>query len=54
MLYALRDKKERTVKEIARDTLESGLSFYETACIKIAEEGFKTAQKYMENKQPHQ
>ncbi len=49
MLYALRDKKERTVKEIARDTLESGLSFYELRMYKIAEEGFKTAQKYMES-----
>ncbi|MBY0436265.1 MAG: CHAT domain-containing protein [Cyclobacteriaceae bacterium] len=48
MLYAMRDRKDKTVSEIARDSLEFSLSLYNARWYKLAQQSFLGAQNFME------
>lgn len=47
-LYMLKDRKDKTINEIARDTLELALSLYEARMYKPAEASFMSAKSFME------
>ena len=51
MLYAMKERKDKTTSEIARDTLEYALGIYNLRMYKLAEQSFKDAQGFMEQKQ---
>lgn len=48
-LYAMRDRKDKSVSEIARDSLEFALNLYNARLYKLAEQSFKEAEHFMEN-----
>jgi CHAT domain-containing protein len=48
MLYALKEQADKTPVEIARDTLEQGIGYYEIRWFKLAEESFRSAETYLE------
>lgn len=47
-LYSLKERKDKSVSEIARDTLELAIGFYNARWYKLAESSFLDAQNYME------
>lgn len=47
-LYYLKDQKDKTTSEIARDSLEQAIGFYEVRWYKLAEEVFLSTQRFME------
>ena len=47
-LYMLKERKDKSVNEIARDTLELALGFYEARMYKIALQSFLDAKSFME------
>src|SRR5690349_7808334 len=49
MLYALKDQADKTPVEIARDTLEQGIGYYEIRWFKLAEESFRSAEAYLQS-----
>src|SRR5690242_5353553 len=49
MLYALKEQADKTPVEIARDTLEQGIGYYEIRWFKLAEESFRSAESYLQN-----
>ena len=51
MLYAMKERKDKTTSEIARDTLEYALGIYNLRMYKLAEQSFKNAQGFMEQEQ---
>ena len=48
-LYAMRDRKDKTTSEIARDTLDFALGLYNARMYKLAEISFLDAKNFMEN-----
>lgn len=52
-LYAMRDRKDKSVSEIARDSLEFALSLYNARLYKLAEQSFKDAEQFMEDNALH-
>lgn len=49
-LYSLKDKQERTEAEVARDTLDLAIGFYNARWYKLAESSFMEAKNFMETK----
>ncbi len=49
ILYAMRDRKDKTTSEIARDTLDFALGLYNARMYKLAEISFLEAKNFMEN-----
>lgn len=47
-LYYLKDNKDKTTSEIARDSLEQAINLYEMRWYKLAEEAFLSSQRFME------
>jgi len=47
-LYSLKDRADKTASEIARDTLELAVGFYNARWYKLAESSFMDAKNYME------
>ena len=47
-LYALKERTNKTTAEIARDTLELAIGFYNARWYKLAESGFMEAKSFME------
>lgn len=47
-LYALKERTDKTTSEIARDTLELAVGFYNARWYKLAETSFMDAKNYME------
>jgi tetratricopeptide (TPR) repeat protein len=47
-LYAFKDQADKTPVEIARDTLEIGIGYYELRWFNLAEQSFRSAEKYIE------
>ena len=47
ILYSMKERKDKTTSEIARDTLEYALGLYNLRMYKLAEVSFKDAQSYM-------
>lgn len=47
-LYALKERTNKTTAEIARDTLELAIGFYNARWYKLAENGFMEAKSFME------
>ena len=45
-LYMMKEKKERSKSEVARDSVESALGFYNLRMYKIAESSFLEVKKY--------
>src|SRR5882757_1314766 len=50
ILYAARDKKDKSPSELARDTLEWAIQYYNLRMFKSAQEAFTKAQGFMEAK----
>lgn len=50
-LYFLKEKGDKSINEIARDTLEYALRLYEMRAYKLAMQGFENAKSFMESKQ---
>ncbi len=48
-LYSLKNKRERSKVDVARDTLEYAIGIYKLRWFKLAEDAFATAKTYMEN-----
>ncbi|MEJ0056407.1 MAG: CHAT domain-containing tetratricopeptide repeat protein, partial [Bacteroidota bacterium] len=49
-LYSLQKRSDKSVSDIARDTLEWAINYYNLRMLKMAQEGFNNAQKFMEAK----
>ena len=50
MLYAMKNRKDKSTTDIARDTLDMAIGYYTLRMFKIAQESFVNAQKFMELK----
>ena len=50
MLYSMKDRKDKSTFDIARDTLDMAIGFYTLRMFKIAQESFLNAQNFMETK----
>src|SRR5688572_5593475 len=48
-LYAFKDQADKTPVEIARDTLEVGIGYYQFRWFRLAEESFRGAERYIES-----
>jgi CHAT domain-containing protein len=48
-LYSLKDRKDKTPSDIARDTLDWAVSLYSLRMFKVAQLSFENAQNYMES-----
>ncbi len=48
LLYAVREKKDKTASELARDTLDWAIQYYNLRMFRLAQEAFTNAQSYME------
>src|SRR6185295_8008349 len=48
-LYSLQKRSDKTTSDIARDTLEWAINYYNLRMLKMAQEGFGNAQKFMED-----
>ena len=49
-LYAMKNRKDKTITDIARDTLDLAISYYNLRMFKLAQESFANAQNFMEQK----
>jgi CHAT domain-containing protein/Flp pilus assembly protein TadD len=49
LLYAFKDQADKTPVEIARDTLEVGIGYYQWRMFRFAEESFRGAERYIES-----
>ena len=47
LLYAFKEQADKTPVEIARDTLELGIGYYELRLFRFAEESFRGAEEYL-------
>ncbi|MBS1978237.1 MAG: CHAT domain-containing protein [Bacteroidetes bacterium] len=49
LLYGMKERKDKSKTDIARDTLAMAISLYNARMFKVATESFANAQQYMEN-----
>lgn len=50
VLYAMKDRKDKAISDIARDTLDLAIGYYNLRMFKLAQESFLNAQNFMEQK----
>ena len=48
VLYAMKDRKDKAISDIARDTLDLAIGYYNLRMFKLAQESFLNAQNFME------
>ena len=48
VLYAMKDRKDKAISDIARDTLDLAIGYYNLRMFKLAQESFLDAQNFME------